>query len=275
MSADSGMVRHFLCVQALFLTCALILPPCTESLLAPYRVPGTNTLWPKCTGHVRPREQLQTAGQPQYWFTRRDSSDQNAHGVSTSSVSCATIKMATASDMSAQTLSSRLLLRRQADRIFGEAVSLYQNIFAKDQSSGWASSLARDEHLVLGLSMLDQVLDLDFAGVRETCYIPGANDLKRTAANVTCVRPRGQHDDSVFICDEALVAMDLEQGRLCDGGACSEACSRVHIRSFASTAECAQMISRANQLMPPGNAAAGTLETACLACPSSMLADAD
>jgi len=147
-----------------------------------------------------------------------------------------------------------LPMKRQADGIFRDAVDLYQSIAARDERSHWTCEAARDEQLVRALRMLEEVFRLDFEVVESKFYTSGAAAHSRTHSNVTCMRPRGgQHDDSVFIGDQALLAMDLEPGRLCEGGACCDACSRVQLSSLASAAECAEIMSHADLLMPPGN----------------------
>lgn len=59
---------------------------------------------------------------------------------------------------------------------------------------------------------------------------------ERVATNVTCMQPveEGAGYDLV---NEELVAVPLRPGRVCDGGACCDACSRVSFPSFATAAE--------------------------------------
>ena len=62
--------------------------------------------------------------------------------------------------------------------------------------------------------------------------------------NVTCLQPaedapktRADDDPGYGVIDDELVAVPLREGRVCDGGTCCDACSRVHYSQFATVAE--------------------------------------
>ena len=58
----------------------------------------------------------------------------------------------------------------------------------------------------------------------------------KTTTNVTCMQP-AEGADGYGVIDDALVAVPLEPGRMCEGGECCAACSRVLFRSFTTEAE--------------------------------------
>jgi len=135
--------------------------------------------------------------------------------------------------------------QERAGQCFESAVQAYQDAARLPE----AAAAKRDERLVHGMRLLREVFELDFQVVEASHYVASGT---RTLTNVTCMRPRGgQHDDSGFIMNEELLAMDLEPGRLCEGGACCDACSRVQLRALATDAECAELLCRADALMPP------------------------
>jgi hypothetical protein len=141
-------------------------------------------------------------------------------------------------------------LSSRADSMFASAVKVYDQLCATKEKSPGAN---RDKLLVEGLRLLEQVFELDFEVVKTMQY--GAQGA-RSLANVTCMRPLGgRHKDSVdtgqFIMNDELLEMQLEPGRLCEGGACCNACSRVHLPNLATAAECKEMMSRSNDILPP------------------------
>ena len=106
--------------------------------------------------------------------------------------------------------------------------------------------------MVEGMHLLQKVFDLDIEDVKATQYVPHGRSL----LNVTCMRPRGGEwldaaETRHYVINDELLAMDLEPGRLCENGACCDACSRVVLPSMATGAECNEIMSRTNDLLPP------------------------
>lgn len=135
----------------------------------------------------------------------------------------------------------------RADEMFDAAVDIYEQAAERGTANA-----KRDEQLVEGMRLLEKVFELDFEHVKAKQYI----EHGRSLVNVTCMRPRGgEHADAAdtghYITNDELLAMDLEPGRLCENGACCDACSRVQLPSIATEAECNEMISRAIILFPP------------------------
>ena len=128
-----------------------------------------------------------------------------------------------------------------ADSLFAEAVGMYERL------AGIAAAPDTDA-VVKPLQLLDEVFRLDFEVVKASQY--GAEGA-RTIANVTCMRPRSVEDrQNPQLQNEALAAVDLQCGRACLGGFCSEGCSRVQLPHFASAAECSEMVDRCNFYLP-------------------------
>lgn len=87
--------------------------------------------------------------------------------------------------------------------------------------------------------MLCAVFDADAAELRSH---------HRSVANVTCLRPAAGTDGSQLF-DDSLLDAPLETGRVCRGGACDCACSRVRLSRAATSAECARVEALAAELM--------------------------
>ena len=85
-----------------------------------------------------------------------------------------------------------------------------------------------------------------------------ATPTARDVVNVTCMRPRNVHelghDDSGFVMNEELLAMPLEPGRLCQDGACCDACSRVQLPQVMTARECHEMMAGSSAVMPGAHA---------------------
>ena len=60
---------------------------------------------------------------------------------------------------------------------------------------------------------------------------------EKVVTNVTCMQPADEGCGSELFNDE-LLKLTLKPGRVCEGGACGEACSRVAFPLFASPHEC-------------------------------------
>ena len=60
---------------------------------------------------------------------------------------------------------------------------------------------------------------------------------EKVVTNVTCMQPADEGCGSELFSDE-LLKLALKPGRVCEGGACGEACSRVAFPRFASRDEC-------------------------------------
>ena len=76
-------------------------------------------------------------------------------------------------------------------------------------------------------ALLRRTFDADFAAL---------SLRERATQNVTCMQPRDEgHGSELF--DDELKALPLKPGRVCEGGACSEACSRVYFPAFLTPAE--------------------------------------
>ena len=142
----------------------------------------------------------------------------------------------------------------RADKLFAQSVDVYANVVSQDRQAEWDVA-ARDDSLVKAMHLLEEVFRLDFEVVKASYY--SNDDVSanlRSCMNVTCMRPAGgTHDDSrrPFIMGEELLGMELEPGRLCESGTCSDTCSRVQLSRLASSGECDEVISRVSSLMPP------------------------
>ena len=137
--------------------------------------------------------------------------------------------------------------RVHADQLFTRALEIFQHVVAM------GASAARQEQMIVGMRLLEEVFDLDFEVVLSTHYVDKVSSY-RSLVNVTCMRPQGgHHDDSESHMDENLLGMALEPGRLCAGGSCCEACSRVLLSKIATEDECEELAMLSNALMPPND----------------------
>jgi hypothetical protein len=131
--------------------------------------------------------------------------------------------------------------RAAADMLFAEAVDLYERLAG-------AAQPPQADAVVDALQLLDQVFRLDFEALKASHYSPGGG---RSLVNVTCMRPRSDEDRrNPLLQNEALAALDLECGRACLGGCCSEGCSRVWLPHLASAAECNAMVDGSSAYLP-------------------------
>jgi hypothetical protein len=138
----------------------------------------------------------------------------------------------------ALSVATRLPVRKQpiagtmADDAF-EAAVRYCESKALQPSEGLSAEVPR---------LLRYVFDADFKRlVRES---------GKTRQNVTCMRPAdGVNGFGLF--DDALLNLQLHPGRVCQGGTCCDACSRVSYTEFATGVEAASFRLRASSLMPP------------------------
>ena len=81
--------------------------------------------------------------------------------------------------------------------------------------------------------LLRRAFDADFEELLQ------ANAHIRTVQNVTCMRPVESVDPKAVGCfNDELLQVPLTTGRICEGGVCSDACSRVHLPLLATPAEC-------------------------------------
>ena len=69
------------------------------------------------------------------------------------------------------------------------------------------------------------------------------------AVNVTCMKPAGDVSSGYQCFDDDLSGLTLEPGRVCAGGCCSDACSRVLLPDFASSDEAEGFRSSVESLM--------------------------
>jgi len=133
------------------------------------------------------------------------------------------------------------------DQAFTSAKAIYKEL-TYGEARDTMTQEEKDAKLMLAMKLMDQVFESDFAQVRNKQYA-GVTDL-RAVTNVTCMRPKNV-DQQVEAClfDDDLLKMDLEEGRVCAGGCCSEAGSRVKLSNVISEAECNEMISLSDSLM--------------------------
>eukprot|EP00961_Rhodomonas_salina_P160743 2164380-Rhodomonas_salina.1 len=133
------------------------------------------------------------------------------------------------------------------DQAFTSAKAIYKELIYGEARDTMTQE-EKDAKLMLAMKLMDQVFESDFAQVRNKQYA-GVTDL-RAVTNVTCMRPKNV-DQQVEAClfDDDLLKMDLEEGRVCAGGCCSEAGSRVKLSNVISEAECNEMIRLSDSLM--------------------------
>ncbi|KAL1529580.1 hypothetical protein AB1Y20_000523 [Prymnesium parvum] len=95
--------------------------------------------------------------------------------------------------------------------------------------------------------LLRQVFDEDFRRVLRT-----SGDRAKTVHNLTCFQPEEGVDGSLLF-DEALTALPLREGRVCLGGECCSACSRVTFPQLATHRECVDFRRQLDSVMAPAS----------------------
>jgi hypothetical protein len=96
--------------------------------------------------------------------------------------------------------------------------------------------------------LLRTVFDADFEHYRELCR-PSAS-----IQQLRCLRPTDSADygpSGPNIRGDNLMSLETEAGRVCLDGACTDACSRVVVPTFATHAECEELCRLAPALMGP------------------------
>jgi len=96
--------------------------------------------------------------------------------------------------------------------------------------------------------LLRRVFALDQEHLASTASEAGA----RRAVSLRCLQPAaGVAGKQLY--NEELLSLPVQPGRRCENGACSDACSRIFRRGFASAAECAGLVALLSSLLPaPG-----------------------
>lgn len=74
---------------------------------------------------------------------------------------------------------------------------------------------------------------------------------EKQTTNVTCMQPAEEGGGYDVINDDLLKVPLQPGGRVCDGGVCCEACSRVNLPSFATHAECEAFVNELQQVIVP------------------------
>jgi hypothetical protein len=109
---------------------------------------------------------------------------------------------------------------READEAFSAALGIYKGIKAREAGGVGADAggkrRGQDEELLRAMRLMEKAMDLDWAWLRTRIEAPGGKSSK----NVTCMRPSGDanFDPESRPMDDDLLALDLEEGRICNNG---------------------------------------------------------
>jgi hypothetical protein len=109
---------------------------------------------------------------------------------------------------------------READEAFSAALGIYKGIKAREAGGGDAGEggkrQGQEEELLQALRLMEKAMDMDWEWLRTRMEAPGGKSSK----NVTCMRPSGDanFDPESRPMDNDLLALNLEEGRICNNG---------------------------------------------------------